>query len=146
MNRRGVLGMLGIGAAAGPAIAKESIYKTMPSMYSIPSTAGTIGSQYCDNVPERENPLDTLKHVRERYNRLTMDKTKWIAEYMQRETREAFRYGNHGAIDPDIMAMKSFSHGAKLRLHIQRRAEYRYNEELLEAMSSVEYWMKEAGL
>ena len=65
---------------------------------------------------------------------------------MQRELREAYRYGNYNAIDPDIMAMKSFSHGAKLRLHMQRRAEYSYKDELLDAMSSLEYWMQQAGL
>ena len=31
MNRRGVLGMLGIGAAGAPLVAKE-VYKSMPAM------------------------------------------------------------------------------------------------------------------
>jgi hypothetical protein len=144
MNRRGVLGILGIGAAAGPTIATEAVRYTSGA-----STMAAVGTQYVeykDNIPERENPLDTLKHVRERYNRLTTDKAAWIADRVERELREAFRYGNYNTIDPDIMAMKSFSHGAKLRLHIQRRAEHSYREELTDAMSSVQYWMREAGL
>ena len=145
MNRRGVLGMLGIGAAGAPLVAKE-VYKSMPAMYSIPSNGVTVGSQYCEDAVPCESPMETLKHVRQRYDYLTMDKSKWMAEHMGREMREVFRYGNYGSIDPDIMALKSFSHGAKLRLHIQRRAEYRYNEELVDAKSSVEYWMQQAGL
>ena len=49
MNRRGVLGMLGIGAAGAPLVAKE-VYQSMPAMYSIPSTGVTVGSQFGEEI------------------------------------------------------------------------------------------------
>ena len=146
MNRRGVLGMLGLGAAAGPAIAEKAI-----------STAGSYGAstpaflmnQYSDKVypaEDSENPLQRLNNVREHFNHLS-DKKKWIDGFISRELHEIYSYGNYSnQIDPDIMAMKSFSMSAKIRMHIQRRAERRYNENFFEASEQLKFWTEKLGL
>ena len=146
MNRRGVLSMLGIGAAAGPAIAENLV-----SQAATPA----IGSQfltmnkYSDKVhiaEDYENPLQRLNNVREHFNHLS-DKKKWIDGFVSREMREIYSYGNYSnQIDPDIIAMKSFSMSAKIRMHIQRRAERRYNEDFFEVSEQLKYWKEKVGL
>ena len=148
MNRRSVLGMLGLGAAAGPAIAEGVVSQAGTSVPAIGSQFLTM-NKYSDKVylaEDSENPLQRLNNVREHYNHLK-DKKKWIDNFVSRELQEIFRYGNyHNQVDPDIMAMKSFSMSAKIRMHIQRRAERRYNEDFFEASEDLKFWTEKLGL
>ena len=89
MNRRSMLSMLGLGAAAGPAIAENLV-----SQAATPA----IGSQfltmnkYSDKVylaEDSENPLQRLNNVREHYNHLK-DKKKWVDSFVSRELQEIF--------------------------------------------------------
>jgi len=148
MNRRSMLSMLGLGAAAGPAIAENLVSQAGTSVPAIGSQFLTM-NKYSDKVhlaEDYENPLQRLNNIREHYNHLS-DKKKWIDSFVSRELQEMFRYGNYNnQIDPDIMAMKSFSTSAKLRLHIQRRAERRYNEDFFEVSEQLKYWKEKVGL
>jgi hypothetical protein len=154
MNRRGVLGILGIGAAAGPAIAENIVSQAGNSSLD-PKYISTANYKYDIDkglvdkyAPDvfQENPLQRLNNVREQFNYLN-DKKAWIDSFVSRELREIFRYGNyHNQVDPDIMAMKSFSMSAKIRMHIQRRAERRYDEDFSEVSEQLKYWMEKVGL
>lgn len=148
MNRRGVLSMLGLGAAAGPALAKQYVSTTSGAISeSAIGSNNYYGEKLYDNVPMTENPLEMLNAVKNRYNQLTGDKDSWIARFVENEMRDIFRYGNYNnSIDPDIMAFKSFSTTAKMRMHIERKAKRRYEEELFDVNENIRYWMERVGL
>ena len=127
MNRRGVLGMLGLGAAAGPAVAKEMIYKTS---YPSPglSTPSTLGSQYHDQAIPWD-PVEQLAHVRKEYDLMVGDQSRYMAERisgMYFDYINGYATYNMNSIDPDIRNMKSFSESAKIRMHIERRVKRDY--------------------
>ena len=152
MNRRGVLGMLGIGAAAGPLVAKE-VYQSMPAMYSgksslaIPSTGG----EYYDKVPDAIawNPVERLAEAKREYDLLTADSAAWIQDFITREMDEyldGYSSFSMDKIDADIRAMKSFSDTAKMRLHIERRAKRRHQKHTASMMGRIQELMKEVKL
>jgi hypothetical protein len=122
MNRRGVLGILGLGAAAGPALISQG---ATPAIYS---TSGSYSGK--DNITEgiAWSPVEQLADARKEYALLTGDREKWVADWFAREWEEyqngysSYRLEN---IDADIRNMKSFSETAKVRMHIMRRAERR---------------------
>ena len=144
MNRRGVLGMLGIGAAAGPAIAENLVSHSSAQLAENYKYDYGLVNKCADVV--QENPIQRLNNIREHYNHLC-DKKKWIDSFVSRELQEIFRYGNYNnQVDPDIMSMKSFSMSAKIRMHIQRRAERRYNEDFFEVSEQLKYWKEKVGL
>ena len=130
MNRRGVLGMLGLGAAAGPVVAKEMIYKTSyPSPgLSTPAILSTQGQTWTD-APDVWDPVKQLAEAKREYERVTGDSSTWIADYVARELDEyhsgysSFRFEY---IDPDIRNMKSLSETTKIRMHFERKAKRRY--------------------
>jgi hypothetical protein len=128
MNRRGVLGILGIGAAAGPALISQSVEATPAILGSQGITSGFFSGK--DNMTEAIawNPVEQLADARREYALLTGDREKWVADWFTREWEEyqngysSYRIEN---IDADIRNMKSFSETAKVRMHIMRRAERR---------------------
>ena len=131
MNRRGVLGMLGLGAAAGPVVAKEMIYQTSYKSPGLSSPA-VLGTHEWSNAPDQVipwNPVESLARAKAEYNTLTGDPSAWIADYVAREYEEyvcgysSYRLDN---IDPDIRNMKSISESAKMRMFITRKAKRRY--------------------
>jgi len=145
MNRRGVLSMLGIGAAAGPAIAKQYVGNSvMNSSPAIPSTGG-YDYEYKDQAVSW-NPVEQLASAKREYEMLTGDGAKWIADYIAREMDEyvsgysSFRLEN---IDPDIRNMKSFSEMAKIRMHIERKAKRRLESQKNHMWSRIQELMKE---
>ena len=76
--------MLGIGAAAGPAVVHQyasDVAKTYPPI----STTAGIG--YSDKA-ELWNPVEQLAQARKEYEYLTKDSAAWIAEYAHREFTE----------------------------------------------------------
>ena len=118
MNRRSILGMLGMGAVAAPAVvhqyASDAIGANGPSP--------PIG--YSDKA-ELWNPVEQLAEAQREYDYVTKDPAAWIAEYAHREYTEyldgytSYRYET---IDPDIRNMKSLSESAKMRMFFERKA------------------------
>jgi hypothetical protein len=143
MNRRGVLGMLGLGAAAGPVVAKDMIYQT-----SYPSPGLSTPAIYDSAEPSAIpwDPVETLSRVKAEYNTLTDDPSKWIADYVAREYEEymsgysSYRLDN---IDPDIRNMKSISESAKMRMYITRKAQRRYESNKNSLFMRIQELMKE---
>ena len=139
MNRRGVLGMLGIGAAAGPALVNQYSGK---SSLAIPSTGG----EYYKDQAVSWNPVEALDSAKREYAMMTGDGAKWVADYIAREMDEyvsgysSFRVEN---IDPDIRAMKSFSEMAKIRMHIERKAKRRFESQKNHMWERIQELMKE---
>jgi hypothetical protein len=126
MNRRGVLGMLGLGAAAGPAVAKEMIYQT-----SYPSPGLSTPAIYDSTEPSAIpwDPVETLSRAKAEYNTLIGNPSAWIADYVAREMDEylsGYSSLRLETIDPDIRNMKSLSESAKIRMAIERKAKRRY--------------------
>jgi hypothetical protein len=144
MNRRGVLGMLGLGAAAGPALVNQ-----YASDVPVPSTGGVgIGYSITKETYDKVewNPVEALNSAKREYEMLTGDGSRWIADYIAREMDEyvsgysSFRLEN---IDPDIRNMKSFSEMAKIRMHIERKAKRRLESQKNHMWSRIQELMKE---
>ena len=139
MNRRSVLGVLGLGAAAGPAVAKEVIYKQ-----ATPAITATQDWVEPGNIPW--NPVENLARVKAEYNTMISDRSSWIADYVAREYDEyvcgysSFRLDN---IDPDIRNMKSISESAKMRMFITRKAQRRYESSKDSLFQRIQELMKE---
>ena len=145
MNRRGILGMLGMGAVAGPSVVKQyagnSVMKYSPE---IPSTAANIG--YSDTAELGWNPVEQLAHARKEYEYLTKDPAVWIAEYAHREYQEyldGFTSYRYETIDPDIRNMKSLSESAKMRMFFERKARRKQQQYSSSVLGRIQMLMKE---
>ena len=134
--------MLGIGAAAGPAVVHQyasDVAKTYPPI----STTAGIG--YSDKA-ELWNPVEQLAQARKEYEYLTKDSAAWIAEYAHREFTEyldgytSYRYET---IDSDIRAMKSLSESAKMRMFFERKAKRKQQQISSSVLGRIQELMKE---
>jgi hypothetical protein len=126
MNRRGVLGMLGLGAAAGPAVAKEVIYQTS---YPSPGLSTPAILSTAADSPIPWDPVESLARAKAEYEMVTSDPSAWIADYIAREYEDyvsGYSSIRLDSIDPDIRNMKSISESAKIRMWITRKAQRRY--------------------
>lgn len=140
MNRRSMLGMLGLGAAAGPAVAKEMIYQT-----SYPSPGLSTPANFVDQ-PIPWNPVENLARAKAEYNTLIGDPSAWIADYVAREMDEylsGYSSLRLETIDPDIRNMKSLSESAKIRMAIERKAKRRYQASKNGLFQRIQELMKE---
>lgn len=124
MNRRSILGLLGIGSVAGPAVASEAINKyghiKQSMTYSGELSAAPISYK------------EQLGDLQSSYNNLVGNYDKWIADYISRELsdlRNGYSSININTLDPDIRCMKSMSETAKIRIQIERRAKRRYEDQ-----------------
>ena len=140
MNRRSMLGMIGLGAAAGPAVVSQ--LGSQGSVRAIPSTGGEI---YKDQaIPW--NPIEDLSRTKREYEMITGDSSKWIADCVSREWDEyvngytSYRYET---IEPDIRNMKSFSETAKMRMHIERKVKRKYESQKNYLWSRIQELMKQ---
>ena len=139
MNRRGILGMLGMGAVAAPAVvhqyASDAIGANGPSP--------PIG--YSDKA-ELWNPVEQLAEAQREYDALTKDPAVWIADYVHREYKEyldgytSYRYE---LIDSDIRNMKSFSESAKMRMYLERKARRKQQQISNSVLGRIQMLMKE---
>jgi hypothetical protein len=117
-----MLGLLGLGAAAGPSVAQEAF-----NSISIGSQGNTIvPTAYLDKETALAcwSPAEQLAEARKEYEML-MDTDKWIADYIAREWEDHTAGYNPiriADIDSDIRNMKSFSESSKIRMHIKRKA------------------------
>ena len=139
MNRRGILGMLGMGAVAAPAVvhqyASDAIGANGPSP--------PIG--YSDKA-ELWNPVEQLAEAQREYDYLTKDPSAWISDYVQREYKEyldgytSYRYE---LIDSDIRNMKSLSESAKMRMYLERKARRKQEQISSSVLGRIQMLMKE---
>ena len=120
MNRRGMLGFLGLGAVAGPSVAREVFQTASPP----------LSSQYGydpinKSVDIVDNSQNYVKRMQDELGSLTIDPAAWIADRLANDMRD-YMMGYSGisfnSIDPDIRNMKSITESAKMRIHFERRA------------------------
>ena len=123
MNRRSMLGFLGLGSVAGPEVVKQMAYDNpVPSTWSAPS-------QGIYDVAMKET--NYLQKAREELDLINADPAKWIAEMTMREMNDylmGYATVNFNQIDPDIRNMKSVTEKTKMRMYYERRAKRRYEE------------------
>ena len=144
MNRRGILGMLGMGAVAGPSVVKQ--YAGNSVIRSSPPISTTAGIGYSDEAELGSNPVEQLAHARKEYEYLTKDPAVWIAEYAHREYQEyldGFTSYRYETIDPDIRNMKSLSESAKMRMFFERKARRKQQQMSSSAKYRIQMLMKE---
>ena len=138
MDRRSILGMLGMGAVAGPAV----VHTYASDVNKNPSVA------YLEKAEQaiRWNPVEQLAEARKEYDFLTKDPSAWVADHIAREWQEyidgyaSYRYD---AIDADIRAMKSFSESAKMRMFFERKAKRKQQQYSNSVMGRIQQLMKE---
>ena len=147
MNRRSMLGMIGLGAAAGPAVVSQAVSASpVPWEQSTVQTHGigySIAKETYDNA---WNPVEALASAKREYSMLTEEPSKWIADYVAREWDEymsGYSSIRVETIDPDIRNMKSFSESSKVRMYIERRAKRRLESQKNHLWSRVQELMKE---
>lgn len=124
MNRRSILGLLGIGSVAGPVVASEAINK----YGHIKQSSTYSGELYPPSMSTKEQLTD----LQSSYNKLVGNYDSWIADYISRELndlRNGYSSINLNTLDPDIRCMKSLSETAKIRIQIERRAKRRYEDQ-----------------
>jgi hypothetical protein len=139
MNRRSILGVLGMGAVAGPSIAQEAVNKYSHSSNPVP---------YIDNnaigFTHINKDHDYMKECQEKLSFITNDPAKWIADKMAEELREYHMgYGNihYNNIDPDIRNMKSITETAKMRMYLERRVKRQYESQKISLMNQLAGYM-----
>lgn len=126
MNRRGILGLIGLGAVAPSIVSQNASGIKGTDAYPTPYD---LGKQTA--LPEITNPFEQLAHCQKEYARIAGDKDAWIADYITNEYNDfvggysSHRYDN---IDPDIRNMKSLSESAKMRMFLTRKAQRRYEQ------------------
>ena len=142
MNRRGVLGMLGIGAAAGPAVVNQ-----LGSQGSVPAIPSTSGYNFTDKAEAIGwNPVEQLAEAKRDYEALTLDPEAWITDWASREWKEymdGYTSTRYETIDPDIRNMKSFSESTKIRMFFERKARRKQQHYINSILSKIQILMKE---
>ena len=140
MNRRSVLGMIGLGAAA-PAVVSQYATNSLS-----PPITSTIGYGSKDEAVDAWNPVEQLADAKREYELLTSDPSKWIADYVSREMdeyRDGYSSFRYESIDADIRALKSFSETAKMRMHIERKAKRRHQSHTTSMLGRIQDLMKQ---
>jgi hypothetical protein len=141
MNRRGLLGLLGIGAAAPTLISNVP-----PPISPVYQTGNGYTDSYgLKDAAELWDPVKQLQEARIEYARMTGDEANWIAEYVAREYaeyRDGYSYRLE-TIDPDIRNMKSLSETAKVRMYIERKARRRLESNKDNVWERIQHLLKE---
>lgn len=125
MNRRSMLGFLGIGAAAGPAVVQQMASNPVnPVTSGFPSPG--IDKQYLGDqiaVPTIDK-AQRLKEMQDQLSIITDEPEKWLADALAQELKD-WRMGyasiSYANIDPDIRNMKSITESAKMRIYFERK-------------------------
>ena len=126
MNRRGILGLLGLGAVAPSIISQNALGAEAPDVYP---TTGYFDKQMA--TPVLTNPFEQLAHCQKEYASAMSNKETWIADFITNEYNDYLGgYSAHRieTIDPDIRNMKSLSESAKIRMFLTRRAQRKYDQ------------------
>lgn len=122
MNRRGMLGFLGIGAA-GATLGVQQDMNPVPSTHGASYGLDSMVKEVY-NTPMVEDRNTALKRMQEDLFGITSDPAKWIADRLAEEMKD-WRMGyssiRYDSIDPDIRNMKSITESAKMRMYFERR-------------------------
>jgi hypothetical protein len=142
-----MLGMIGLGAAAGPAVVSQAVSASpVPWEQSTVQTHGigySIAKETYDNA---WNPVEALASAKREYDRMNGDPSMWIADYVAREWDEymnGYSIIRLETIDSDIRNMKSFSESAKMRMYLERKAKRKLESNKKHVWSRVQELMKE---
>lgn len=131
MNRRSVLGMLGLGAAAAPTMA--SSMTGWQAGIPLGGVQGSSEAMAIGMVPkvqqysEQDYVKEEIGNLTRNISKMVTDKDKWIEDSAR---RNLFILRSNPRIDVDILAMKSYSDIAKIMLQARRDAERNYDLEV----------------
>ena len=140
MNRRSMLSFLGIGAVGASTLGAQAgiVPSTHGASYGIDSAAKI--------AYDTKDHAVYLKDMQEQLSAITGDPSKWIADRLAEELKD-WRMGysstHYSSIDPDIRNMKSLSESAKLRMFIERRANYKYESIKNSMFTQIQSLMKQ---
>jgi hypothetical protein len=129
MNRRGILGLIGLGAVAPSIVSQNALGAQGSNVYPTPYTPYDFGKQAV--LSGELNPVEQLLHCQKEYASITGNKDAWIADFITNEYNDYLGgYSAHRieTIDPDIRNMKSLSESAKIRMYLARRAQRKYDQ------------------
>ena len=122
MNRRSMLGVLGIGAAVGASGVQQMASNPVTSGFPSPG----IDKQYIGDqiaVPTIDK-AQRLKEMQDQLSIITDEPEKWLADALAQELKD-WRMGyasiTYANIDPDIRNMKSITESAKMRIYFERK-------------------------
>lgn len=134
MNRRSMLGLLGLAPTLGAAVAKQAIGASGELAVSTSGMTLTTGGYTPDVVPSKMDfaeksmwQLQMFNDAQDSLKKLTHDKDTWIAEAIATELQHHMKYNPR--IDYDILGMKSISDVAKIRMQARRNAERQYEND-----------------
>ena len=120
MNRRSLLGLLGI----SPSIASAMIANQTPQITTDYNSTVALGSQGAA-TPSTDWIHTDIKDQTTRLRDLLKDKDQLIAERYARTSKESWLH----MLDPDLIVNKSMSLTAKNMIQAKRQAIKQYNEE-----------------
>ena len=122
MNRRSMLGVLGIGAAVGASGVQQMASNPVTSGFPSPG----IDKQYIGDqiaVPTIDK-AQRLKEMQDNLSIITDEPEKWLADALAQELKD-WRMGyasiTYANIDPDIRNMKSITESTKMRIYFERK-------------------------
>lgn len=126
MNRRGVLGFLGLAPTLGAAVAKEAMGASQGSVLTraSPGIYDTVATKPMDFAEKSMWQLQMFNDAQDSLKKLTQDKDTWMAEAIANELQTSMRYNPR--IDYDILNMKSISDVSKIMMQARRNAERQY--------------------
>jgi hypothetical protein len=135
MNRRSVLGFLGIAPTLAGQLAKQQDFETVQTSIS--------GYNQLQNTPEVISPHEMVRSTKLNLSTFTKNKDKFFEERIRSEMRHL---RSHPRIDVDIMAMKSISDVSKIYMQAKRNAENQYEENISHFKNDLNYWLQQIGV
>ena len=123
MLRRTFLSVLGLGGA-GVALGASGHPQMAPPPY--PNIGLVAGTQWKESLGAGPSLIEQVNRLRKELSGLD-DKEDFISRYVV-NMKSDMGYTRAQDVDADIAALKSFSDVAKLRMHMRRKAELRWEE------------------
>jgi len=124
MLRRTFLSVLGLGGAGVALGASGHPQMAPPPVYQ---NIGLVGTQWKDSLgASGPSLIEQVNMLRKELSGLD-DKENFICEYVA-NIKSDMGYTRAQDVDADIAAIKSFSDVAKIRMHLRRKAERRWEE------------------
>ena len=132
MNRRGLLKVLGLGAAAAPSVLNQTAAAVSGAppigIKQAGSGVGLLSAVHPNASFDSESKWisDELAEVTKYLGKMTTDKEQWISNAT---TEHRIHLQHHRTVDVDIAAMRSLSDTAKILLQARRNAERAYERD-----------------
>lgn len=120
-NRRRFLGLLGVGAAAGPLAAKAALDETIGSQAGVSMAAkavGGLGVSYGLPSSDQKPSTPWMPHDQRMFKSLAYIKTFGLPEFLENQFRQQAKWVDR--LDIDIAAKWSWSMAVKLQEQRQR--------------------------